>query len=340
MPPRLAITRASGMGGLPGLLERRGGAAAVARTFAAEGLPLALIHERGHWLPLDALAGLFERGARATGDPLFGLSVGLGMAPADYGRWAAYALQADTLGGCIGRLGRFFHLHQRGGSLVLEPRPGGRVAWSYRHADSRSARFAQHGDHVLPGMIETARSYLGPRWRPEAVEVGHSDRAHARDREDALGAAWLFGRGGAGIVLRRDALSVRRRSVPMGAGGRRITTAELLAEPARAAAAVHAERIGSILALRLLDGRTDIDGAARLLGIGRRTLQRQLAEDGTSYRALLDRVRMERAKALIEESDLPMMQVSFDVGYGDPAHFSRAFARYFGHPPSRLRRRA
>jgi AraC-like DNA-binding protein len=342
----VAITRATGMGPLPDLLEEAAGDRAVARVFGAERMPLALVHEREHWTPLASLAGLFHGGARAAGDPLFGLRVGQAMQPGEYGRFARYALQAGTLGAAAARLERTFHLHQRGGTVGLEPRAGDRVAWVYRHANARSEAYAQHSDHVLPGLIRAVQVYLGSSWQPDWVEVGHRDAAHAQAREDALGVPWLLGREGAAVVLPREALGARRPAA--GRGGpseREITGAELLAGAEGAVRTAGAEdtpagRIGAVLALRLLDGHTDIDGAARFLGIGRRTLQRQLAAEGTSYRALLRQVRMARARALIEETDTPLLRVALDVGYTDPAHFTRAFDQQFGHPPSRLRRRA
>ena len=52
---------------------------------------------------------------------------------------------------------------------------------------------------------------------------------------------------------------------------------------------------------------------------------------------MLDRVRMDRAKALIGETGSTLAEVAEQVGYSDPAHFTRAFRRRFGVPPSRLR---
>lgn len=87
-----------------------------------------------------------------------------------------------------------------------------------------------------------------------------------------------------------------------------------------------------------MDRQTDIDGTARLAGLGRRSLQRQLEDAGLTYSGLLERVRMARARALVEDSPAPLAEIGFDVGYSDPAHFSRAFRRHFGVAPSALRR--
>lgn len=48
-------------------------------------------------------------------------------------------------------------------------------------------------------------------------------------------------------------------------------------------------------------------------------------------------VRYRRACALLARSDLPLAQIAADLGYADQSHFSHAFARFHGSPPSRAR---
>lgn len=329
------MTRAAGMGPLPELLEAQEGAGAVARVFAAEGLPMALIDERDYLMPLVSLAGLFERAARSTGNPVFGLEVGLSMAPGDYGAWVRHAAQAPSFGEATARLARGIVLHQRGGTIRVTPRPGGRIAWEYRHLALGGAALVQHPDHVVPVMIRFARGYLGPDWVPDWIEVGYPRPPEAAAREDATQAPWVFGASAVALVMPAAALSVRQPlREQAGADAARIRAAEVLAEIRLREAEGPSVQIGAVIALRLLDGQTDIDGAARLLGLGPRTLQRHLREEGLSYRALLDRIRMARARALIEQTDSPLTQIALDVGYSELAHFTRAFRRRFGRPPS------
>jgi len=49
--------------------------------------------------------------------------------------------------------------------------------------------------------------------------------------------------------------------------------------------------------------------------------------------------RMEAARHLLENSDLPVSAVADELGYSDPAHFSRAFNRATGISPKAYRRR-
>ncbi len=54
----------------------------------------------------------------------------------------------------------------------------------------------------------------------------------------------------------------------------------------------------------------------------------------------LERVRMEQAARLIEESELSMKEVARTVGYLDANNFSTAFKRFHGNTPQSHRRAA
>ncbi len=50
-------------------------------------------------------------------------------------------------------------------------------------------------------------------------------------------------------------------------------------------------------------------------------------------------VLMRRATALMSQTDVPVKEAAFHLGYEDPSSFSRAFHRYFGLAPADYRRR-
>ncbi|MGO8857849.1 MAG: helix-turn-helix domain-containing protein [Steroidobacteraceae bacterium] len=45
-----------------------------------------------------------------------------------------------------------------------------------------------------------------------------------------------------------------------------------------------------------------------------------------------------RAAELVSRHGNSITQIAFDLGYSDPAHFTRAFIRWFGESPQSLRR--
>jgi AraC family transcriptional regulator of arabinose operon len=61
------------------------------------------------------------------------------------------------------------------------------------------------------------------------------------------------------------------------------------------------------------------------------------AETGLSPKQCLRRMRLERARALLEESFLSVKEVMAAVGIGDPSHFTRDFKRFYGVLPTDLR---
>ena len=52
----------------------------------------------------------------------------------------------------------------------------------------------------------------------------------------------------------------------------------------------------------------------------------------------LTRIRMERARVLLETTNLAITDVAFETGYQSPAHFARLFRRHYGMTPTAYRR--
>lgn len=76
---------------------------------------------------------------------------------------------------------------------------------------------------------------------------------------------------------------------------------------------------------------------ARQLGMSEATLRRRLEREETSFRRVLQEVRMGRALVLLQSSELPVVQVALEVGYDSVSQFSARFRRHFGQSPRQLR---
>ncbi len=58
------------------------------------------------------------------------------------------------------------------------------------------------------------------------------------------------------------------------------------------------------------------------------------AQVGLSPQAFLTRRRLQQARYLLRTAELSVKDVADQVGYDDPLYFSRAYARFWGRPPS------
>lgn len=67
------------------------------------------------------------------------------------------------------------------------------------------------------------------------------------------------------------------------------------------------------------------------------TLRRKLAAENTSFRAVLEEVRLARALTLIQTTSQPLKRIAEECGYRSPSRFATRFRMRFGTLPSQLR---
>lgn len=96
-------------------------------------------------------------------------------------------------------------------------------------------------------------------------------------------------------------------------------------------------RVRQLIEEGLAHGEPDMSEVSRKLALSARTLQRRLSQEATGFAELLDDVRRERALLLLDDSSLTVSQVSFLLGYSEPAAFFRAFRRWTGATPQDFR---
>jgi len=73
------------------------------------------------------------------------------------------------------------------------------------------------------------------------------------------------------------------------------------------------------------------------LNMSVRTLRRSLEAEGTSFRAIDQAVRRQRAEELLAEDQLSLERIAEFLGYATSAAFVRAFKRWRGTTPGRWR---
>lgn len=104
---------------------------------------------------------------------------------------------------------------------------------------------------------------------------------------------------------------------------------------ARRALTGHAAQVREAIAARI-SSSPDIGTIATVLGLSRRTLQRRLTSEQTSYRTLVEEVRQALARELLE-GGLPVALVARQLGFTEVSSFSQAFRRWEGMSPTAYR---
>lgn len=104
--------------------------------------------------------------------------------------------------------------------------------------------------------------------------------------------------------------------------------------PASAVTVDLEERVRRRIVTLLPEGRATLAEVASTLDISPRKLQRQLQDAGTSFSALLDSIRLQKAKRELKISQNSVSTIADTLGYTSSAAFSRWFISRTGQQPS------
>src|SRR5262245_13205719 len=96
--------------------------------------------------------------------------------------------------------------------------------------------------------------------------------------------------------------------------------------------------VRAAIAASLRQRGAPLSRVADLMGISARSLQRRIADMGTSYSALVDEVRLDTACYLLAESNEPLVEIAARLGFASASSFSRTFVRLMKVQPSIYRR--
>lgn len=103
------------------------------------------------------------------------------------------------------------------------------------------------------------------------------------------------------------------------------------------AEASYASRVRSCLFELLPSGLSSADNVAGNLAISKRTLQRHLSNENTSFQQELNKTRERLARYYLASSTYSGAEISFLLGFEDPNSFFRAFRSWTGETPEKAR---
>jgi AraC-like DNA-binding protein len=190
---------------------------------------------------------------------------------------------------------------------------------------------------LMGGAVRLARFFAGPCAGPRHVGFEHQRPDHHREYTRIFGDEPRFDQGVTSIAFDREI-----------ADHRQIHQHPELYELLRAEAERRLHRIttGVRPAARLREYlfRTspsripDMYHAARELGMSERSLRRQLAADGTSYRDLVRSALEASAGHMLDDPRRTVKETAAALGFAEVAAFNRAFKRWTGMTPGEYRR--
>lgn len=295
------------------------------------GLPPDSFDNPENRLPVDRLLQLLALAAERSDCPHLGMLL-------------AEPMRLPALGNAIDRLlsgalsveralrGLIMNLHLNGEALV----PALAISADEAVLSITPYAFHERGtdqleDYALTFATNLLRSLCGPRWSPIRITFAHREPVDRRPHDAFFRAPVAFGGPISAVCF--DPAWLQQRPVPSCA------SPAALPAPEPSAALDVAVQARRAVIRGLAQGVIGVDSVADALGLSRRTLNRRLAERGTSTKELIAEVRLQVARQLLLDTDLTVADIAVTTCYSDVAAFSRAFSAGVGQSPAAWRRR-
>ncbi|WP_353475006.1 AraC family transcriptional regulator [Salipiger sp. H15] len=322
----------------PVLRHFEGREAELAEILAAEGLAAGALRDPYEEIPLAAYLRLFEAAARAAHDPVLGARLGRAITPADLGPTGLLLAQSATLRLGITRfLGALAALQSATEMTFTEqPDETGWLGISYQIRGAAKASGAQDAEFSLSSLCQLLRQCFDRGWSPAEVHFAHAHSRRPDLLERLFGAPVRFEQSANRVLFGEEGLDTPRRTEDAGLIAvieRHVSDLVRAQDPEMSVS----DRVQLVVSRNLGRAPVDLGAIAAALGMAPRSLQRHLAQEGTSLRALVQAERRQIAEAQLARPGTRLKAVAATLGYSDETVFWRAWRSWTGEAPSRSR---
>ena len=298
------------------------------------GMDLSLLDDPTARYPLAQTTRLWQLAVKATGDPCLGLKVASAVTQTTFHALGYTLIASTTLREAFERVVRYFRIVTDAGALALT-----RAGDEY-HLDVLLPDGPQPADEAVDAFVSVfvrmCRALAGRDYAPLRIELHRPRPADTACFDRVLRAPLVFEAKVTRIVF--DAATFERTLEGANPELALHNDAIVVKHLARLDKENISARVEAALIERLPHGEPSQDEIAQALHVSTRSLQRRLAEAGSSYKELLDETRRALATSYLRDRSYSVSEVTYLLGFSDTSSFSRAFRRWTGESPTDFRK--
>lgn len=315
---------------IPGLLRSLSVDPAV--VMADAGITLAVFDDPDNVVPYATLGRLFASCAQRTGLPDIGLRIGAEARIESLGTLGAYMQNSPDVRTALQGLVTFRELAHRGGQPTFHV-DDTTATLGYEITQSGVAAADLIADAALMVGCNLLRTLCGNEFAPVSVQMRRPPPADPAAYRRAFGRAVRFDATENAIVFAARWLDVRLPHANESV--RRLLEQQIREAESNARGGV--EHMRRVLRMLVHAGEATEERLAHVFAMHRRTINRRLRAEGTTFRQLVDEVRFEVARHLLETTDLSVVHIAGTLSYADASAFTRAFRRWSQTTPAQWR---
>lgn len=289
-------------------------------------------------LSLRAVVHLLEASAAATGCADFGLRLSHSQDISVLGPLAIVMQNAPTVESAMDYASRYLFVHSPGLVLTLHEHSPVATQSAEVRMEIRLARQPpqrQTMDLCLADVHHMLRMLAADRYVLHAVTLPHTPGAPLSVYKRFFGAPILVDQPHGGLHIGRETLQASLQGVDHHL---RQIAENHLSQHFRLPNQSLSGRVRQAVRSTLGTPPGNKTAIAALLGMHPRTLQRHLLDERTSFDAIREEVRKETALRYLRETRIPLAQLAGLLGFSEQSAMTRSCRRWFGVPPSALRR--
>jgi AraC-like DNA-binding protein len=309
------------------------GGAPTDRIFESCGIPLESVSASNSVITMRQAYQLMEKASRYAGEECFGSKVGMDLKLYELGALGHAVHQAPSLNDAGSVVMRAIQSSEPGSQCWLERNE--QESWfCYRPVARFTLGGAQAELFDLECLLQFIRLAAGANWLPSKVRVNCTNASMLAHTQHFAEAQVTYDRRMTAVAFPNELLT----KPMLGCSTTENRTSNHKNPTSTDQILGASDAISAILnSLFEYDAIPTLEVTAERLNINSRTLQRALANEGTCYRNLTERVLFRRATSLLKEPQLSIKTVTAELGYSSPSSFGRSFKRIAGITPMAYR---
>jgi AraC-like DNA-binding protein len=288
-------------------------------------------------LPVASQYRFLELAATEANDQLLGMHVAAEMDMRAIGILFYLTGSSRTVSEALENLARYSRATNE--ALVVESSQGkDEVTLAIRHVHDFDEPHRQFFELLALWFVRTLHRQTNRHFNPLRVTFTHARNSDVREVHRLLQCPIDFAQ-----AVDTWVLPQRVMDLPIVSGDSRllqILTAhadDLLAE--RHSVSALQSMVANQLVALLPSGEARAAAVAQRLGMSTRSFTRHLAEEGTTFGEILERLRQHLASGYLADNRMSSQQIAWLLGYSEPSAFTHAYKRWTGTTPRRARKR-
>lgn len=293
------------------------------------------LRSRDAFVSFRAMLSLLELSADELECRDFAIRLAVRQGLEIFGPLALAAQNCETVGAAVDCFCKYFHTHNPGLQVAAVHKPSSKVTQiSFRVLLARPPPHTQFNERCVALAHGILTLLSAGTYKPLRILLPHSRLSPIKVYRDHFGCEAAFNQP---VIALEVAASDLRRALPAHNPQLHMIATAFLEKMGAKPNSLLSVRVREAIKPLLASGSGSHRDLAEVLHLHARTLQRRLAEEGTSFEIIKDEVRCEMARHYLTTSEIPLSQITGLLGYSEQSALTRSCHRWFGCKPLVLR---